>query len=1038
MTRPLRRSLLLLFLLAGAGTLSACLPDETSPAPATRTPSPEPRPAPVPLTDLVLRPFTEQVLTLAWNGSYDFLVAAAPDQYIELVAMQEGVDVVLELYRPDNTLETRVDSPNRRQGPEPLPLIGSAKGPYKLTLRGGDRSPIVGQVRLQVRAARPPTDRDRMRVEAEREFAIGEETRRGRGSHSLAEAPQHYERALALTRRVEDERREADVLLGLGRLHAENEQNERAVETIQFALSRYETQHRQLEITLSKNHLGSLFAKMDQTQKAIPLLLTAKQGFRLLRVDDDEALTRYALCLAYREVGKIELAHAECKAAEKIFEQMPDLSSQGMVLIAVGKMQTDRGLFAAAEDTLIQAKDLVERSGSSRHQATASAALGWVKFLAGKTSEGLDLFERALKAEDASGSKREQAVLRHDVAVALEVSGNLEAAERHHIEAARIFREIGSREGEAISLAHSAHVTLKQGHLNEARRSFEASIALTDPGSSPLARASGHYGLALVLTMQGDLKNAASSMNTALQAYDELRRESLRPTFRMASFAFQHPSYTRYVDLLMNLHREHPDGDYERRGFEAVERARARNLLDDLLMAPWLLRKANGTWFHEREMRIGSAITQAATTRERNLASGESGTNTARANSRELRALLGELDQLEAELRSGHPEFKRLEEVQPLTLSQVQASLDGDTVLLEYALGDDRSYLWAITREATTSFVLPARKELEQRAVAVHSALSTQWNPLSGNETRLQLTSLSRLLLEGVGPLLTRRRLLISPDGDLVLVPFAALLTPQKLSASSDETVSRSLPLGLAHEISYTPSASAAALLRKRKTFRPPQPYSLAAIGDPTYAHPSERLPFLGSELSTLRSLFTDGPTFVASGTQASKVLVKRMDLSPYRILHFASHATFDPEFPELSAIILSTLDETGASKDGSLRGFELRGLHLESDLVVISGCSTGRGKTIRGEGAVGLVNSLLSAGSQQVLVSLWEVEDRATAELMKQFYRALITDGLSPEAALAHSQKSIAQTPGWENPYYWSGFLLTGASSSSMEWTPN
>jgi CHAT domain-containing protein len=159
----------------------------------------------------------------------------------------------------------------------------------------------------------------------------------------------------------------------------------------------------------------------------------------------------------------------------------------------------------------------------------------------------------------------------------------------------------------------------------------------------------------------------------------------------------------------------------------------------------------------------------------------------------------------------------------------------------------------------------------------------------------------------------------------------------------------------------------------------------------------------------------------------ASKPAATSGTLSQYRMVHLATHGLLDSEHPELSGVVLSMVDEKGTTVDGFLRLEDIYNLNLPADLVVLSACQTGLGKEMRGEGLIGLTRGFMYAGAPRVVVSLWSVDDRATAELMKRFYRAMLVDKLRPAAALRSAQMELRNESQWSPPYYWAGFVLQG-----------
>jgi CHAT domain-containing protein len=149
--------------------------------------------------------------------------------------------------------------------------------------------------------------------------------------------------------------------------------------------------------------------------------------------------------------------------------------------------------------------------------------------------------------------------------------------------------------------------------------------------------------------------------------------------------------------------------------------------------------------------------------------------------------------------------------------------------------------------------------------------------------------------------------------------------------------------------------------------------------------------------------------------------------LARYRIVHFATHGLLNSEHPELSGLVLSLIDDNGKIRDGFLRMHEIYNLRLPADVVVLSACQTALGKEVKGEGLVGLTRGFMYAGAQRVVASLWQVDDLATAELMKHFYRGMLQENMRPAEALRAAQIEMSKHGRWSAPYYWAGFVIQG-----------
>jgi CHAT domain-containing protein len=169
------------------------------------------------------------------------------------------------------------------------------------------------------------------------------------------------------------------------------------------------------------------------------------------------------------------------------------------------------------------------------------------------------------------------------------------------------------------------------------------------------------------------------------------------------------------------------------------------------------------------------------------------------------------------------------------------------------------------------------------------------------------------------------------------------------------------------------------------------------------------------------------GENLKALDFEASRATALSDELGHYRVVHFATHGLLNSLHPELSGLVLSLVDEKGQPQDGFLRAHDVYNLKLRADLVVLSACQTALGKEVKGEGLVGLTRGFMYAGAPRVVASLWRVPSKATAELMKRFYRGMLVEKLRPAAALRAAQVGMWREKRWNEPYYWAAFVLQG-----------
>lgn len=185
------------------------------------------------------------------------------------------------------------------------------------------------------------------------------------------------------------------------------------------------------------------------------------------------------------------------------------------------------------------------------------------------------------------------------------------------------------------------------------------------------------------------------------------------------------------------------------------------------------------------------------------------------------------------------------------------------------------------------------------------------------------------------------------------------------------------------------------------------------------------QLEYADDEARAILPLFPKEKTLVAMGFDATRELVLKGRLKPFRIIHFAAHGEADSNDPGNSAIELSRYDRQGRRIEGRLRAADIEDLDLSAELVVLSACGTGLGREFRGEGLVGLTQAFFSAGPPRVVVTLWNIYDLSTVELMKDFYSRLQAEG--PASALRHAQIGMWESQDWNEPSYWGGFVLQG-----------
>jgi CHAT domain-containing protein/tetratricopeptide (TPR) repeat protein len=404
---------------------------------------------------------------------------------------------------------------------------------------------------------------------------------------------------------------------------------------------------------------------------------------------------------------------------------------------------------------------------------------------------------------------------------------------------------------------------------------------------------------------------------------------------------------------------------------------------------------------------------------------------------------------------------------QPISLKDIQQQvLEPNTLLLEYFLGEEKSYLWVISKDKPLQmFELPPRAKIEAKAQEFYDLLTSPRGRVRPQTTAKAGQELSEMILSPVAPQLQKQRLLIVADGFLQYLPFSVLpnLTPYAIpyyaKSLEGEFAPHLKPLLLDHEIVNLPSASALVALRQDRPNRSKPTEELAIFANPVFNHKDERvkkvtverqfqplavkdlekvdilygaLPETAEELSEIEALIPKSDRKTFQGYDANLTNVLNGELGKFRIVHFATHGIFNSKAPERSGVVLSSIDEQGKLQSGLLSpSVAFNQMNLSgTELVILSGCKTGfgRGYTIR-EGLTGLTGGFIAAGTDRIVVSLWRVGDRATRELMTRFYQRMLNkDHPMPAAqALRAAQISMWEDSYWQTPYYWAAFTIQG-----------
>ena len=902
-----------------------------------------------------------------------------------------------------------------------------------------------------------------------------------------------YRKAYSLTADPDLIELRVDSLNGTAEVHLLLKQEEDALRVIAESL------HLSRSVNYVKGQAQALLTRSDFENYAnhIVALNTAYEALRLWELADDkvgiaktyahigrcnlalnnldESARNYTLALGlWRELNNapqqaevlIMMSYGEIRKAD--WDRTIELMSQAQALIddrypkQMG--QIAGGLADAFNEQGLPEKGLLhyqramkfyEQTKDKHLISYASWGIGFSYYQLQRYPEALKQFEQTIEASPKVSPNRTNSK---------EFIGRVYADTGRPVEALKMFEEVidldkKSENPKEVARVQAlmARIYQDRGELDRARHVYAESLKTFEQISDEVNRAAVLYAMGQLELSAKNYQEAERYLADSIQVTERVRRKSSISDLSVALSASVYDRYRAYIECLMRQHPNSPERQLDKIAFETSELARGRSLAELLAAtATNLLPGVDPSLAaKEKSLRQNLAVKEDQKIR---LLSGSYDVAELKKLEEEQRKFEAEYAAVLEKIRVAFPAFKQITQPAALKVAEIQQQLlkDDDTLLIEYSLGRERSYVWAVTRGGIATYELPGESVIVEEARKVYEGLKSE----SANSDSLTVATnrLSELILTPLKTETDKRTLIVVADGALNYIPFQMLTSP----TNGD-------PLVAQWEVINVPSASVLSELQQEQAVRKHKSKTLALFGDPVYqSNYTERIQSeKGKQIATLktdddasaqrvqRDIEVAGDRFdpnsiqglfhvqlelaslqqavpadeslVMTGFAATSEQLKNADLNDYAILHIATHGFLDPKDPEHSGLALSTMSPEGKPLDGFLYLREIYGLRIPVNLVVLSACQTALGKNVRGEGLIGLTRGFMYAGASSVVASLWKVDDAATAELMRRFYGNMLERGMNKSAALRDAQNSMRQDPKWRAPYYWAAFTLQG-----------
>ena len=781
-------------------------------------------------------------------------------------------------------------------------------------------------------------------------------------------------------------------------------------------------------------------------EKAGSFFARAVEMARANRDVGEEARSLSNLAWVHNRLGYIAQAADEYEALLPMVERDRQprqyaitLTNYGFCLIALG--QFDRAL---AVDT--EALDVFTANGQRQERALTLAALAGLHLRIGDSERALEIARAAIAEQGQVGDTEGQAAT-------MRVAGNAAAALGHHDSALDFLRKSAANDGNQNGVARTRVLIARElraaGDLVAAERELTAASASTNPlvqaealeersrlqfaqGANAAAietlraadqryaklglefnRIETSTALSRALLGARDVHGAAAAADEAVKIVSRIRTGSANPEWRARFLAAR---YAPYEARIAADFADTDDAARVWRAFRRAEEVRARSLADELAHDARHRSAALDPAQEQLRAKLTAAQLRLETRVQRQDVDDED-TVELRRSIEETRAQIDAMRESVAARASTLPE----------SLARVQERLPPQTAVLAYFVGDATSHGWLLTRRELRHIPLAGRAELQR---AIDSFVASQRTSQSARTAERSLgAALLGTLLDGIG----EKRLLIIPDGPLNDVPFATLAR-----SGEDQMLVDRFVLG------YAPSLALAMQVPRRT---PLAATRVAVVSDPVYApddrrlrlaasEPSgnwrgalpppstnlTRLPYSALEARAVVKAIGTADTIQLTGFDANSERVLQLPASELAVLHFATHAIARRDSPDQSALYLSEYGSDGALRsDARLTASDIARTGLRANVVVLSGCATGDGGKLRGEGVLGLTYGFLANGSRSVVAALWPIEDAATARFMNEFYLAYRESGRAADAL----RTAQLRTRGTTASAVWSSFVV-------------
>ncbi len=973
---------------------------------------------------------------------------------LHLVVQQQQVDIVLSLLDARGQPVLRVDSLYGDRGDEEIFWISPETGPLSLLICAPRELPQKGSFSAYIKKQAPPSDEERRIAEAFLLYHSAEASRRRGTEASRLEAIDLYEQAAEQWKELGRAHEVALCTYGLSRIYTDQQEHmDKAIRYASQAMRELQATGDFFLVGSSRHRLGFLHDYLGDRKEAIVHYEQALAIRKEIGHQAGRLRTATNLAQIYMNTGELSLARDLYEEALILANSLGLRSQIGNISTKLGNYYRRMNDGERALERLKLALEIRQEFGDKVDISRTHHSLGMTYLSLHEYTKAKSHYLEALSILKNMRMMKDQAAVLSSLGIVEVELGNHDLALTYHTTALQISEERDLSQQNSRSHLDIGYVLGETGRCEKAIEHFEIGASIAKKNGDNANAAAGYQNIALCHQWLGNLEQSVEFARRSVDLFEFSRERALSMSWTAKYFARKRYYYDFLADVLVEMSESRKSSDLLIEALEVSEKSKARSLLDALA-----IKSSKDSANHEKGLlleveRLSEKINQDETQRilGANMPDDSNGHRTV-----ESMQLLERYEIAKRRLDSKNTNSLTYE---TLDLPSIRKEIGNDTTLLEFDIGYRESHLWLVDQGRILHFPLPKADDLKHLTQVAYRNLSSRARP---DQTALVLDRLSTLLFEDVFKEIRTRRVLVVKDDHLHYLPLDALPSPiERKNKLGEERSDRRI--GDDFELISMPSVSVLSSIRKMALqgkgakagkriaivadpvfyIDDPRLHANSKLPDPflpdgndaqrrsadAFPDSLERLVYSGQEAESIsRTAEKMGwSTFLALGATADKQLLTTGDLSHFDILHLATHADYNSRQPELAYLAFSRFGIQGDVRDSLLFAYELHELDFQGTTVVLSACSGALGSEIRGEGLVGLTQGFLQAGASRMVVSLWQVDDRATAALMGKFYEFLLVDKLDLSAALWEAKRKIRLNPEWAAPYYWAGFSLVG-----------